>query len=223
MTDKQNAKLNMAQRVSDTLASHSGTYSKISPMVLAATELSANIADIREAETAQDSVSISLSTSEKRDAEGQMVDLCVKASNALYVIGFSTGNKSLLELSGLSPASFYRLEDNAKLSLANRVYAHAITQVAALADYGYDAAALEDIHTAIEQYQSLIARPMDMINLRKQKTTDLKHLFAKLDSILYDRLDKLIVLFKDSNPDFYGQYRTARNFIDTSVRHKKKN
>jgi hypothetical protein len=221
MNDRQNAKLNMAQRVSDTLTSYTGTFTNIPPMVLAATELSANIADIREAETAQDSVSVPVSTSEKREAEGRMIDRCVKVSNALYVIGFSTGDKSLIVLSSLSPASFYRLEDNAKLSLANKVYNQAMTQAAALADYGYDAAALEDIHTAIERYHSLIAQPMDTICLRKQKTTDLKHLFAKLDSILYDRLDKLMVLFKDSNPDFYGQYRTARNVIDTSARHKK--
>jgi hypothetical protein len=150
-----------------------------------------------------------------------MIDRCVKVSNALYVIGFSTGDKSLIVLSSLSPASFYRLEDNAKLSLANKVYDQAMTQATALADYGYDAAALEEIQTANEPYHSLIAQPMDTICLRKQKTIDLKHLFAELDSILYDRLDKLMVLFMDSNPDFYGQYRTARNVIDTSTRHKK--
>jgi hypothetical protein len=61
---------------------------------------------------------------------------------------------------------------------------------------------------------------MDAITTRKQKTTNLKELFARLDSALYDRLDKLIVLFKSSHPDFYNEYRTSRNLIDTSHRQK---
>jgi thioesterase domain-containing protein len=127
----------------------------------------------------------------------------------------------LTGLLGLSPASFYRLEDNAKLSLAQQIYNLAEAQAPALVDYGLDAASIAAMHTAIEEYQAQIARPMGAIGIRKQKTTDLKHLFARLDSTLYDRLDKLMALFKDSHPDFYGEYRTARNYIDTSGRHKK--
>jgi hypothetical protein len=54
---------------------------------------------------------------------------------------------------------------------------------------------------------------MDTIGERKQKTTNLAQLFAGMDSTLYDRLDRLMVLFKQTNPDFYGEYRTARNII----------
>jgi len=54
---------------------------------------------------------------------------------------------------------------------------------------------------------------MDTIGERKQKTTNLMQLFASLDSIFYDKLDKLMVLFKQSRPDFYDEYRTARNII----------
>jgi hypothetical protein len=31
-----------------------------------------------------------------------------------------------------------------------------------------------------------------------------------------------MVLFKASNPDFYGEYRTSRNLIDSSARHRPK-
>ena len=54
---------------------------------------------------------------------------------------------------------------------------------------------------------------MDTIGECKQKTTNLVQLFAGLDSTLYDKLDKLMALFKQSEPDFYDEYRTARNII----------
>jgi hypothetical protein len=52
---------------------------------------------------------------------------------------------------------------------------------------------------------------MDTIGARKQKTTNIAQLFAGLDSTFYDKLDKLMVLYKKSS--FYDEYRTARNII----------
>ena len=62
---------------------------------------------------------------------------------------------------------------------------------------------------------------MDTIGERKQKTTNTVQLLAKIDSLFYDKLDKMIVLFKKTNPDFYDEYRTARNFINTTARKSK--
>jgi hypothetical protein len=108
------------------------------------------------------------------------------------------------------------------LSLAKQILDLAQGQAATLGTYGIDAAELAAVKTAIEAFQAVIAKPLGTIGARKQKTTNLKQLFAGLDSVLYDKLDKLIVLFKVSAPDFYGEYRTARNFINTSVLHEAK-
>jgi len=63
---------------------------------------------------------------------------------------------------------------------------------------------------------------MDTIGERKQKTSNLTQLFAGLDSTFYDKLDKLMVLFKQSQPEFYSEYRTARNIIFNDERKSKK-
>jgi hypothetical protein len=78
------------------------------------------------------------------------------------------------------------------------------------------------METAIDAFQTVITKPMDTIAGRKQKTTNLVQLFAKLDSTLYDKLDKIMVLFKESHPDFYNKYRTSRNLILTSRRKQNK-
>jgi len=54
---------------------------------------------------------------------------------------------------------------------------------------------------------------MDAIGEKKQKTTNLAQLFAGLDTTFYDTLDKIMVLFKQSNTEFYEEYKTARNII----------
>jgi hypothetical protein len=221
MNDKQNAKVSMAQYVLDTSKSYAAVYSDMPPMVAAVKELETNIADILETNKSLATVSVPISSLEKREAESQMIDLCVKVAKALYVIGFSTGDKVLMSLLGMSPSRFYHKDNTTAMTLALQISDLAQAHASELTDYGYTPEKLTAIATAIETFRSLILKPRETIGVRKQKITNLKQLFASLNSTLYDKLDNLIVLFKDSHPDFYGEYRTARNLIQTSARHKK--
>lgn len=220
MNGRQNAKLNMAQWVADTLTAYAEAYTGIEPVKKAVIDFERVISDIRAAATEQIAVQVPVFTQEKRAAEEKMIDLSVRVANTLYVIGFESGDRELINLLGLSDSSFYRVEDNVKLTIAQRLCDLAYKHAAELLLYGYDPEQTSAIRDAISAYSSLIAKPMDAITTRKQKTTNLKELFARLDSALYDRLDKLIVLFKSSHPDFYNEYRTSRNLIDTSHRQK---
>ncbi|MDR2806190.1 MAG: hypothetical protein LBB85_11275, partial [Dysgonamonadaceae bacterium] len=56
---------------------------------------------------------------------------------------------------------------------------------------------------------------------RKVYTGNIRQLFVETDSTLYDRLDKLVALFKTSSPDFYALYKNARNIIDTAAKRRK--
>jgi hypothetical protein len=221
MNDRQNAKLNMAQRVSETLKRYENVYGALDPVVVAVAALNADIANIREAQKERSAVNVPASTLDKRTAETQMIQPCVKIANALYVIGITTGNKDLITLQGLSENSFYRLSDNASLALARRIYDLTSEYNADLEPYGITKDEILALARVIETFHTMIAKPMDAIGERKQKTANLKQLFAALDSTFYDKLDKLMVLFKQSNPEFYGEYRTARNIIFNVERKKK--
>jgi hypothetical protein len=49
----------------------------------------------------------------------------------------------------------------------------------------------------------------------------LRTLFVRADSIIYDKLDKLIRLFKTSSPEFFALYGNARNIVNTAARKRK--
>jgi hypothetical protein len=213
MNDRQNAKLNMAQRVSDTFKRNQASYTNISPMVSAVSELNAHIANIREVQKEHVEVNIPAASLEKRLAERQMIEQSVKMINALYVIGFTTNNNELITLQSISESSFYNSTNNASLALARRILDLTRQYASELVNYGITQTEITSLETAISNFHSLISKPMDTIGERKQKTTNLAQLFASLDSIFYDKLDKLMVLFKKTNPEFYGEYRTARNII----------
>jgi hypothetical protein len=220
MNDRQNTKLNMAQRVSDTLSKYYPVYAHIAPVRVAAAELMEKISSIRKMNTTRGSVHVPAATVTKQAAENAMVDDAMRFTNSLYVIGFSSGNAELTGLSSLNPSSFFKAEDNESLSLARRIESLAKTYATVLANYGLDNAAIDAFRARVDAFAALIAAPMGATGERKQKTTALYSLFADLDSVLYDKLDKLMVLFKASHPDFYGEYRTSRNLINLSARHR---
>jgi hypothetical protein len=212
----------MAQRVADTFAKNSGIYAHLIPVRDAVAELKEKISSIREVTTDRISIHIPAVTETKQTAEQEMVDDAMRFSNSLYVIGFTTGNAELTDLSSLSPSLFYKAEDNESLALARRIQRFVQMHAAELYNYGLDDAAINAFGAKIEAFAALIVAPMDATGERKQKTVALHTLFAELDSVLYDKLDKLIVLFKTSHPDFYGEYRTSRNLINLSGRHREK-
>ena len=213
MNDRQNAKLNMAQRVSDVFKRYGTVYKSIPAMDIAVKTLNSDIANIRDTQKESVMVNLPASTLEKREAERKMIESCVKTANALYVIGFTTDNKELITLNGLSDGNFYKVSDNAALALARKILDLARQFAGELKDYGIDESGIDMLEQTIETFRLLIAKPMDTIGERKQKTTNLVQLFAVLDNTIYDRLDKLMVLFKLSEPEFYSEYRTARNII----------
>jgi hypothetical protein len=221
MNDKQSAKLNMAQRVLDTMASNASSYDGMPPMKTAVADLGSDIVSIREVAKDMLTVNVPATTLNKREKESRMSDLCWRALNALHVLEFTTGKKELLTLLHVSPSSFYRLDGNAALALGQQILGQVKAHAAELADFGYTSETIADLEASVDEFKSVIVGPRETIGARKHKTTNLKQLFASLDSTLYDRLDKLMVLFKDSHPDFYNDYRTARSLIITSARHKK--
>jgi hypothetical protein len=221
MNDRQNAKLNMAQRVSETLKRYETEYSNIAPMVAVVAELNEGIKNIRDTQKEHVAVNVSASTLEKRTAETQMILPSVRIANAFYVIGFNSDNKDLITLHGFSENSFYRLSGNASLALARQMLDLANNYANELKNYGITETEIKTLEKAIETFNTTLGKPMDTIGERKQRTTNLMQLFAGLDSIFYDKLDKLMILFKQSSHDFYDEYRTARNII-FNIEHRKK-
>jgi hypothetical protein len=117
---------------------------------------------------------------------------------------------------------FYNGHDNDALILAKTIAAEASNHAQELLEYGIDGATIKALDEAIAGFGQMINKPMATIGEHKLYTDNLKHLFVETDSILYDRIDKLVVLFKTSSPEFYFLYKTARNVIDTAGRSRKK-
>jgi hypothetical protein len=221
MNDRQNAKITMYQTVYNMCVGFESVYAKVPAFINALGALNRGIAQIREVEKQQVDALSKGATLEKTDVEEALVLSLVKVSGALYVYALETGNMDLAIKMNLNKTQLFRLEDNTLLTTAREIASKAAEAGAALVDYGIGTAELSELSERTTAYESLIVKPRTIIGEHKRHTANLTKVFAETDSVLYDKLDKLINLFKTSHPDFYMSYKNARNVINTSARKRK--
>ena len=58
------------------------------------------------------------------------------------------------------------------------------------------------------------SKARNRIESGRAATKQLPGLFRRADSMLKRRLDKMVVQFKTSQPDFFNEYKTARVIVD---------
>jgi hypothetical protein len=220
MTDTQNSKLNMFQTTIDVCNTKKDLFRNVPAFEKSLLELTGITEEIRQIEQKRDISTIKVASLEKGDNEGNLLNFTIKVSNALYVYAFEQKDQSLLMQASINKSFFYRSEGNKKLSLAKNILQYALGVSQNLSSYGVTDEMLDNLQKSILSYEESIVKPRDAMVEQKNYTFNLRSLFAAADSILYDKMDKLIVMFKDTEPDFYNEYKSARNIIRTSIRHK---
>jgi hypothetical protein len=222
MNDHQEAKLRMYRTVSETCHNNEQTYAG-TPVFVNSVMLLDNGIDAITRGAQQQSGTLTGGVSQEKSKAAETLALeSVKTANALYVYAIDTNNRTLQAKVSVNKSMFYNGHDVDALVLAKNIADEAHNYAPVLAGYGIDAVAIAALDTAVTAFESLIVKPQTTISERKMYTGNIKQLFAETDSIIYDRLDKLVVLFKTSAPDFYALYKNARNIIDTARRHENK-
>jgi hypothetical protein len=221
MNDKQEAKLSMFQRVGDVFHNNTEIYSNVGSIVDSVDKLDYFIVTIRQTAQQQASVIPQGFSAEKQEAIDSVIKHCIKVANGVYVHAFNKNDKVLLSKVSINKSMFYHMHGNDRYTLAKNILSEAKSRISELAYYGINEQDLNLLDEAISVYDGFLNKPQIAKEEREKYTKNLKELFVEADSLLYDQLDKLIVLFKTSDPDFYFAYKVARNIINVSRRTRK--
>ncbi len=221
MNIKQTAKQNMHRAVLLALEENASIYASVPAFQNAVDEFKALVPAIDESTRLQLKSTIEAATAEKTDTETTLVNETVKVANALYAMAIVTDNETLLPKARMTKSMLYNSSGRSALVLARNILSLAGDYTEGLADYGIDADAITQLEQAINAYEQQLAGPRAAISGRKSITAQIAALFAKADTLLNDRMDKMMSLFKTSHPDFYSVYFNARNIINTTARKQK--
>lgn len=222
MNNNQNAALKMLQSVNNLLELNKSKLDNVQVLNAIAVELKGFIDKIIETDTNRSGIQVKASTNEKQLAENSMIAHALVVANITYVYAFDTANQQLAMQTNVSKSQFYKLHDNDEISLARNISLKAEENKVALANYGLTDEMLNNLNQEIKKFEALIVGPSGAVADRKGQTKSLSGLFVEAKSLLSDRMDKLMIIFESSDPQFYDAYFTARKVVNTAYRKEEK-
>jgi hypothetical protein len=223
MNDKQVAKMNMCQAVMQILSENSMKYQDIPIFKNTVDELGNTVVEIGNVAKEQTKANLKGASATKTEIEIRLVNETLKISSVLFVVAKDLKDENLLAKTMITKSTMYQAQGNEILNIARRILTEAINHAPQLREYGIRDNDIPILQSVIDEYDKIIVAPRVAITESKQQTANLVHLFAYTDTLLHDRLDKLMRVFKDTEPDFYGLYFNARNVINTAYRKRKVN
>jgi hypothetical protein len=133
----------------------------------------------------------------------------------------ASSNQELAERVNFSRSSVGEGSDSKVVSHCQDIHAAATENLESLGDYGVTAAKLTALKKRIESFQAASTKPRQTTAAVSAATKQLEGLFAKVDTVLKGRLDKLAVQFKESQPAFFNEYQAARRIVSAGARASK--
>ena len=134
-------------------------------------------------------------------------------SGILQSFALDTGNNDLALKVKLSKSDILKLKDTELESNVKSVLGEAQNHLAELADYGLTNAVLEEVQTSLDEFHALLGKPRSILNNKYVALSSLDELFNECNDLLRNRMDNLMLMFRDNQAEFYEGYQRARTIV----------
>jgi hypothetical protein len=158
-------------------------------------------------------------TGGKKTKKQELIEKTIEGSSALQSFASDNGNQDLYSLVDFSEAELETLPDAIVKDRAQLVLDTVNANAASLAGEGFDAADIIQLQTLVNEYDVAIPAPITAISNKKTATETLKTLFSETMELLETNLDKKMVQFKQSHPEFFSDYENNREILDLGTQH----
>lgn len=214
----QKAKVNMVKTVVEYCDENTAIIAAVVAFVNALTLVKAKLALLDENEQLN-AVPLTGIAVDKNDRRKTMTDFGFDVSGMLYAYASSTDNNTLKAEVDYPISAFTRMRDSEVAVVCRTIHARGVENVSRAEDFGLSEEILTAFLTAIENYEASITKPRTAIGKRKTQKANIIELLKEIDDVLVNQMDKLMVKFRTTHPDFYETYFNLREIIDPSTTH----
>jgi uncharacterized membrane protein len=215
--DQQNTRT-MFQTTLDFLDANNAVWSGMTPFADAVTRAKASLAAIDSATDAQETPTTGVSR-DKADLRDDLERKILPIANQQSALAFKKSDNDLAVQVEVTKWSLDKMQDTDLEQVAERVRELANAHLAELAPYGITAAQVTALEDARAAFQAVMTAPRQAAATRRAQTMTLPQLMANVRSIFRNELDKMIIAFQTSNPNFYNGYFAAHAVVDRAATH----
>jgi hypothetical protein len=199
------------------LDDHNSVWNTMAPLQTAFTDFKAEVAAIDT--TAQQQEAPNGATDDKAQARDALEDVLFLACEALGVLAHTSNDNDLLALTDVTRTSLDRMGAEELSNRATSVLAAANGRKTELASLQVTQANLDELDQALQDFNAAKTGPRTAIATRSVQTESLPRQVRAATGILEDRIDRMVSLFKRTNPEFVAGYQSARVIVDRAATH----
>ena len=213
MNDRLENKLTMYRAVETLMDNNAAKTGPITALSTAITNFKNLIGEIETAEQEKQTATTG-KTASKGEAEAILISEAVTIAAALKALGSVTNDKELLEAGSETKSSLYGTRDTDLVTKTQQIYSYANTNAAALADYGITPAMITSLQTRITEFNAALGTREESMALKVAAGAEVEGSFNDADNILVNQMDKMMEVFRESDTQFYNEYKNARVIRD---------
>ncbi|MFT5469645.1 MAG: hypothetical protein ACI8UO_004767 [Verrucomicrobiales bacterium] len=213
MTDKEEDKLSMYYAVIAACAKHNTAWQTLPAFANGYGEFQTEVDAISAAAETQQA-GITGAAKDKSARRQTMAESAFPIAASVQAWATLNDNATLAGRIAFTLSDFLYGRDTESEERARLVHTEAAAILASLADYGVTQQLLDNLLAAIDAYKTTLTAPRAAITNRKTATAAIKTGFANADTILRDRMDKIVPILEATQPAFVTDYRNARIIVD---------
>jgi hypothetical protein len=214
MNDYQNNKLTMYLGVQEFLNENVNVWNSIPAYVKNKEAFDTKILELQKTIAAQTNTITGVASS-KKEKRTILVQIALAISSALQSYADDTNNIILFKEMAFTESQLNKMQ-SAKLPVKTQaIHDTAKKHITKLADYNVTDKTLEKLQELTSDFLAVVSAPKVAIGNRGVYTQNLKLLFKEADDVLHNKLAKLTVQFKITNPTFYYEFLNAMEIYDS--------
>lgn len=160
-------------------------------------------------------------TMQKKELRMQIIERTIEISSILSALILQTSEQYVGTKLDYSKSKLVKMRDMQLETTCSAIAEQGTEHLTLMTTAGIDANDIEALKTDIKTFAELLPRQRLSVTERKTANEKLKDLFARTDTLLKTQLDRLMLRYKQTQPEFYSSYKNSRHVINYGVRHKK--
>lgn len=160
-------------------------------------------------------------TATKTQLKMNLIDKAMIFSNVLGAHAMKVNNTELLERNIYARSEWKRGSGLVFIGRLKHVFQDAQEFAAGIGEFGIVPSAIQEFGDLISEFESANKKPRYLINDHKTVTQKIKSLIQEIDQILVGQMDRVLVVFESSAPDFVKTFQNARTIIDLKGKRNK--
>jgi len=213
MNDEQTNQLAMYEEVNDTLDANADIVKTVKPAQDGHVFLKGRIVEIQIQYGIQQKITTGI-TDSKQQVRTEYEKSIFKVAGGLLAHAAANDDKELLAIADTSASKLSIMREEKLLEYGKSIYDRAIPLQTQLAELLVSANDIALLNTNREAFNVLMPKKRTAVGAIATATDNLTGLFRETNSFLKTKLDKIMIVFHATHPDFYKQYQSARIIVD---------